>query len=106
MIALGRSNREQVVTDRPKAATTLQALELTNGTPLSTLLEKGAKKWSEASSDPAGLVDRIYRRALLRSPTAEEQRLALELLGPKATPDGVEDLLWAIVMLGEFQLIY
>src|SRR5207247_1958951 len=42
LVALGRSNREQVVTDRPKTATTLQALELTNGTPLSTLLERGA----------------------------------------------------------------
>src|SRR5262249_3120821 len=30
LIALGRSNREQVVTERPKTATTLQALELTN----------------------------------------------------------------------------
>jgi hypothetical protein len=77
LIALGRSNREQVVTERPKTATTLQALELTNGTPLAMLLEKGAKRWSEGSPQPAPLVERIYRRALCRSPNAEEQKLAL-----------------------------
>ena len=104
--ALGRSNREQVVTDRPKLATTLQALELTNGTPLSTLLEKGVKKWSESAAEPAQLVEQVYRRALLRSPTAAELVLAGEVLGAPATPDGVEDLLWALIMLPEFQLIY
>jgi mono/diheme cytochrome c family protein len=106
LIALGRSNREQVVTERPKTATTLEALELTNGTPLSTLLEKGAKKWCHDAPPPAQLVEAIYRRALLRSPSAQEQKLALELLGNAATPEAVEDLLWAIVMLSEYQLIY
>jgi len=104
--ALGRSNREQVVTDRPKLATTLQALELTNGTPLSTLLEKGAKKWSESAAEPAPLIEQIYRRALLRSPTAAESEVAREILGAPVAPDGAEDLLWALIMLPEFQLIY
>jgi mono/diheme cytochrome c family protein len=106
LIALGRPNREQVVTERPKTATTLQSLELTNGTPLAALLRSGAKKWSDATPEPAQLVEAIYRRALLRGPTAEEQKLALQLLGTKTTPEGVEDLLWAIAMLAEFQLIY
>ncbi|MBI3839266.1 MAG: PSD1 domain-containing protein [Planctomycetia bacterium] len=106
LIALGRSNREQVVTERPKTATTLQALELTNGTPLSTLLEKGAKKWAETADEPAKLVEQIYRRALSRTPSAAERTLALELLGPRPTAEGIEDLMWAIVMLPEFQLIY
>ncbi len=106
LIALGRSNREQVVTERPKTATTLQALELTNGAPLSALMEKGAKKWAEAADEPAKLVERIYRRALSRMPTAAEQTLALELLGSRPAAEGIEDLLWAVVMLPEFQLIY
>src|SRR5207247_1387980 len=42
--ALGRPNREQVVTVRATTATTLQALELTNGTELSDLLQRGAEK--------------------------------------------------------------
>ncbi len=53
LVALGRSNREQVVTQRPRTATTLQALELTNGIPLSALLQRGAKHWSETAMDPA-----------------------------------------------------
>ncbi len=60
LAALGRSNREQVVTDRPKTATTLQALELTNGTPLATLLEKGGKQWSAGSSNR----QRWWRRSI------------------------------------------
>ena len=41
--ALGRPNREQVVTVRSTAATTLQGLELTNGETLAHILERGAK---------------------------------------------------------------
>ena len=40
--ALGRPNREQVTTERPSAATTLQALALTNGEVLSKLIKDGA----------------------------------------------------------------
>jgi hypothetical protein len=105
MLALGRSNREQVVTQRPNRVTTLEALELTNGSGLATLLEKGALMWSAKSPQPEQLVDQLYRRALLRSPTEEERELALQLLGTSAAPAEVEDLLWSIVMLPEFQLI-
>src|SRR5205085_6137705 len=45
LTALGRSNREQVVTERPKLATTLEALELTNGRTLSAVLKRGAARW-------------------------------------------------------------
>jgi hypothetical protein len=106
LIALGRSNREQVVTERPKTATTLQALELSNGTPLSALLEQGAKKWADPTEEPAKLIERIYCRALSRTPTAAEQTLALELVGSRPAAEGIEDLLWVVVMLPEFQLIY
>jgi len=106
LTALGRSNREQVVTQRPSAATTLQALELTNGTPLATLLEKGAKQWSATTAAPDALIDQIYLRSLARPPSPAERSLANELLEGKVTQAGIEDLLWAIVVLPEFQLIY
>jgi hypothetical protein len=106
LVALGRSNREQVVTDRPRTATTLQALELTNGTPLATLLEKGSGQWSARKLEPPALVAAIYQVALLRLPSDGESTLALELLGSEPGTDEIEDLLWAIVMLPEFQLIY
>lgn len=106
LAALGRSNREQVVTDRPKSPTTLQALELTNGAPLADLIARGAKQLSSEKLDSAELAGRLYQRALTRTPTDAEQTIALELLGPKSSPESIEDLLWSLVMLPEFQLIY
>ena len=105
--ALGRSNREQVVTDRPKAATTLQTLELTNGNTLAVQLTRGAQHWLTAkSSSPRDLIHQLYATALGREPTANESATASELLGPSLTTEGVEDLLWIVAMLPEFQLVY
>ncbi|HEU4754226.1 MAG TPA: DUF1553 domain-containing protein, partial [Armatimonadota bacterium] len=104
--ALGRPNREQVVTQRSTVATTLQALELTNGRTLTDRLAEGARRWAAEQKAPADLVEALYRRALGRSPTPTERQAALELAGAPPRPEGVEDLLWALVMLPEFQLIY
>ena len=41
-----------------------------------------------------------------RKPTADELQLAREIVGQPAQPAGVEDLLWGLTMLPEFQLIY
>jgi hypothetical protein len=106
MTALGRPNREQVVTTRSSVATTLQALELTNGPTLSGTIKKGADKLLARGSDPERLVKEIYERALGREPKSEELSLSKDLVGSPAQKDGVEDLLWATVMLPEFQLIY
>jgi hypothetical protein len=110
-VALGRPNREQVVTTRPTAATTLQALELTNGETLADLLKRGARKLlqPEAGAHNSAnneVVSRIYRRALGREPSAKERQLAESVVGQPAQPAGVEDLVWAVAMLPEFQLIY
>lgn len=106
MVALGRPNREQVVTVRQAGATTLQALELTNGGTLAALLRQGATKIVAEASAPAGaLVSSLYRQALGRPPTASESGLAASLVGAPARAEGVEDLLWALTMLPEFQLI-
>jgi hypothetical protein len=105
MRALGRPNREQVVTQRSAVATTLQALEMTNGSTLAAMLESGAEKWLRAGSSNE-IVSALYEQSLSRLPTKTERETALELLGEKATREGVEDLLWALVMLPEFQLVY
>ncbi|MEX2560803.1 MAG: NPCBM/NEW2 domain-containing protein, partial [Pirellulales bacterium] len=112
MVALGRPNREQVITSRPTAATTLQALELTNGPTLDEVLKQGARKWlagEPATTKPATteqLVERLYLEALGRLPAPDESATASELVGSPPTEPGLADLLWVIVMLPEFQLVY
>jgi cytochrome c553 len=106
-VALGRPNREQVITTRASAATTLQTLELTNGDTLSKLLKQGAEKVvAEKPVANRELVTQLYGKALSRKPTGPELKLADELLGKKVEKETVEDLLWALAMHPEFQLIY
>jgi hypothetical protein len=107
MRALGRPNREQVVTTRPSELSTLQALELNNGKEFVALLEKGAAKLiadhPEASVD--AIAETLYREALGRAPDGMELAIAREIAGGKVTPEGIADLLWSVLMLPEFQLV-
>ena len=105
-VARGAPNPDQVGTLRGSIPTTLEALELTNGAELSRRLGEGAALQVAAGDpSPAALLERLYRTALGRKPTAAEARIALPLLAPPLQPAAVEDLLWALVMLPEFQLI-
>jgi hypothetical protein len=104
--ALGRPNREQVCTARPAAATTLQALELANGHTLSQLLERGAERLLADNPSPEQLIPKLYQTALGRAPSTAEVGVARELAGEPVTKEGLEDLLWAVSMLPEFQFIY
>ncbi len=52
------------------------------------------------------LVERLFRHALGRAPGAAERRAAEEALGTKPDARALADLLWAITMKPEFQLIY
>jgi hypothetical protein len=106
MVAMGRPNREQVVTTRPTAATTLQALELTNGKTISETLARGAKRVAAENHDGPLLVKTIYEEALGRAPTPGEFEIAEGLVGKTPSPENVEDFLWAMAMTPEFQLIY
>jgi Protein of unknown function (DUF1549)/Protein of unknown function (DUF1553) len=104
--ALGRPNREQVVTRRDSLATMLQALELTNGTTLDAILKTGARQWvAEKPSLPKTIVSRAYRLALGRDPVPAEERTASDLVGSPPSAEGIQDFLWMLVMLPEFQLI-
>lgn len=106
-LALGRPNREQVIMTRASSATTLQALELTNGQTLDALLRRGAEQLLTTTNVPRSvLVNDLFKRALGRLPTATELESSHALLGEPVKPDGLQDLLWSIAMLPEFQLIY
>lgn len=59
--------------------------------------------------DASALVDRVFWYALSRAPSAEERRIAEEAVtgpGGQLSAAGLADLLWAVVMKPEFQLIY
>jgi mono/diheme cytochrome c family protein len=105
-IALDRPNREIVTPVRANTATTIQALELTNGATLNAKLQKAATKFApEASAAPAAWIDKTYRHALGRGPSPTELALATEILGRPVAPEGVADFLWMLVNHPEFQLI-
>lgn len=106
LTAMGRPNREQVVTERPKVATTLQALEMTNGATLSLIIKQAADRLTSRSQSADTVVSTMYQRAFGREPSADELQSAAELVGSPPTAPGIEDLLWSIVMHPEFQLIY
>jgi hypothetical protein len=99
MRSLGRPNREQVVTTRPEELSTLQALDLTNGRELAELLDRGAANLRKRHPDwPADqFVEWLYLSALSRRPTTAEMETARAM--------DLADLLWAVLMLPEFQLV-
>lgn len=104
--ALGRPNREQIVATRPEDLTTLEALDLANGDILGNALAIGAKKLAAKTwESPDTLTTWLYRAALSRPPSTDELASARQLLGDKPTEPGVQDLLWAVCMLPEFQII-
>jgi hypothetical protein len=70
------------------------------------MLNKGATRLTADRSLPGNqLIERIFVRALGRKPTAGELATAVEMVGTPVKTDGVEDLLWIVAMLPEFQLI-
>jgi len=108
MRSLGRPNREQVVTTRPEELSTLQALDLSNGATMTDWLRKGAQFWTNQKLQKAWsnreLVVQLFEVSLSRRPTDEE----IELLMPEdkaVTQYAVEDMLWMVIMLPEFQFV-
>jgi Protein of unknown function (DUF1549)/Protein of unknown function (DUF1553)/Planctomycete cytochrome C len=103
---LGRPNREQIVSMRPDELSTLEAMDLSNGPVLAGILADGAKKLTARGwRSPDAFVEWLYRASLSRPPTRRELATARDALGPKLTPEGVEDVLWSVLLLPEFQFI-
>jgi hypothetical protein len=106
MRTLGRPNRDQIVTARPNYLTTLEAIDLANGSILSTSITKGAQRLLEShAQSPAALIADLYHQALCREPSTSELATAQSLIGEKPTQQSLEDLLWAVCMLPEFQVV-
>jgi hypothetical protein len=106
MRSLGRPNRDQIVSVRPDELTTLEAIDLSNGQVLADLLAQGAKNLlSRSWQSPAEFVAWIYRFALSREPTSEEFAILTDALGAQLNEQGVQDVLWSVIMLPEFHLV-
>lgn len=102
--ALGRPNRDQVVTSRPDSVTTLEAINLANGPELAGMIRAGAEKLGNAV-DPKNLVQSVFRASLSREPATEEMEISLSLLSAKPSTEDIEDFLWSVFMLPEFHYI-
>ncbi|MCW1922431.1 DUF1549 domain-containing protein [Luteolibacter arcticus] len=105
MRALGRPNREQIVSMRPDNITTLEAIDLANGEQLAGLLKKGAAALSREQKATPELIDHVFLRALGRRATAAERNGLGSTLGQRPTPQAIEDLLWMVLLLPEFQFV-
>ena len=99
----GRPNRDQIVSTRPNDLTTLEAIDLANGSILADTISKGAKRLLETAK--GDFITPLYRHALSRAPTSAELATAKEIVGATPTQQGLEDLLWSVCMLPEFQVV-
>jgi hypothetical protein len=106
MRALGRPNRDQIVTVRPEGLTTLEAIDLANGQALADTLQRGAQQLARRDWQSADeFTQWLFRSTLAREPSAAELATMKEALGEKVTAAGIEDALWSVLMLPEFQLV-
>ena len=103
MTALGGPNREQVMTARASAATTFQALELTNGKTLAEQLKQGSEKLLRGPHcQRAELVSTLFERALARPPKPEELELSQQWWGRRRAKRESRIFSGRVAMLPEF----
>lgn len=100
--ALGRPNRDQIVSGRPDLFSTLEAIHLANGPEFAAMLQAGARALLASERLPELLVERIYLAALARPPTPDEASLAKDLIAQGSPEEGVADFLWTIFVQPEF----
>ncbi len=106
MRSLGRPNRDQIVSVRPADLTTLEAIDLSNGQILAEILTRGSKKLLARKWQSSEEFARwAYHYALSREPSTEELTVLKEALGEKLTEQGIQDVLWSVIMLPEFQMV-
>jgi len=106
MRSLGRPNRDQIVSVRPTDMSTLEAIDLSNGQVLADAIARGAQKLSARSwESPDAFIRWLFRFALSRDPSPDELASLVESVGEKLTQQTMEDALWSVIMLPEFQYV-
>ena len=106
MRALGRPDRNVVVTQRSGTTSPLQSLELMNSERLEELVTRAATTLiSQEGNSTGALVETVYGHLLGRKPSNAELRHMRKAFGRTLDERSVADLIWVIVMKPEFQLI-
>jgi len=106
MKMLGRPNRDQIVTSRPTELTTLEAIDLANGQTLADAITLGAaRRVAESTRSPGELTSWLFQYSLSREPTHDERMVCEELLRGVPKEQAVQDMMWSLFMLPEFQLV-
>ncbi|MDF1787044.1 MAG: PSD1 and planctomycete cytochrome C domain-containing protein [Verrucomicrobiales bacterium] len=103
---LGRTKRDVIVTQRESVATTAQLIELSNGKALADIIAKGAQSWYDSGKDFEAMMETLFVHALGRTPAVQEKETLREIVGTPIETEGIEDMLWMLVMHPEFQLVY
>jgi hypothetical protein len=108
--AFGRADRVQTCScERTADASVTQALHLNNGQTLNDKLRSDKSvvaSWLDLKD--GAIIDRLFLRALSRSPTAEERTKFEKILGEsakdgaKARREAIEDFVWAMLTGREF----
>lgn len=109
MKALGRPVRENVTTQRNQESTLLQSLLLTNSHFFHEAIERGAKEYLDQWGDQVEtLIEQLYLSALGRQPSKKERTILRKALTDKTYEQkwaALQDIIWTLVLLPEFQLI-
>ena len=104
--ALGRPDREIVVSKREEQATLLQSLELTNGTFFNNVLNKGGLQWlKKHGNNNEAILVALYQKLLGRNPSVNEKEILLAALGKQPNVEQIQDVFWAVLISPEFQFI-
>lgn len=105
-LALGRPTRENVTTKRSEEPGLLQSITLSNHPLMHARIDEGAEKWAiKYTSNTAQLIHDLYLSLLCRIPDKRELNLLLEYLRSVDAKEGIEDIIWSIVVSPEFQFI-
>ncbi len=104
--SLGRPSRENVATTRESDANLLQAMMLSNNQFLYQNIEEGTNKLlADSDQDMETMVRQLYQNILGRQPSQKEQKMILAELDKGPVETGIQDLIWSIILLPEFQFI-
>ena len=105
-MALGRPDREQVVTTRATRGHHLAGAGTDQWRDAGGSPEARGRKLADRVTAPDELLTGSTYGALGRKPTGGRSSRLARRWSASPCSEGVEDLLWAMAMLPEFQLIY